>query len=59
MLKLVRQLGLCHQRKLFFITKGVIMKVKSVNAISVKNHKSVLVVKSNIKSGPPITTVPF
>lgn len=35
------------------------MKGKSVNTILVKSHKSVLVVKSNVKSGPPIRVVPI
>jgi len=35
------------------------MKSKSINKSLVKNHKSVLVVKSNIKAGPPITVVEF
>jgi hypothetical protein len=35
------------------------MKGKTVNTGVVKNHKSVLVVKSNVKSGPPIRVVPI
>ena len=35
------------------------MKGKSVNTIAVKNHKSFLVVKSNVRSGPPMVIRPL
>ena len=35
------------------------MKAKSVNTSLVKSQASDLVVKSNVKSGPPINVVPI
>lgn len=35
------------------------MKDKSGNTIAVKSHKSVLVVKSSVKAGPPLRIVPL
>ena len=35
------------------------MKVKKVNGARTGFHKSNLVVKSNIKSGPPIRVIPI